>query len=565
MTSLYFEQEGLQWEKPWLRYLNPNFTEPGLGFQNMDISMKGMEVALTSCPSFPTRMIDKELFKVTHHVMMFLGQIMGQDRSFFQQNSITGMETEGEFEKYSSSHSNEPILPRKQDQAALFFLSCFRMCASDSDTITPINEGLRSTTESRRNKSCCGGVCIDRTKPIINERMVVFAFRCSLSLGLAVLLGLLFNTENGYWSGLTIALSFVTRKEAIFTEANARAQGTAIGSVYGVLGCTIFQKVAQIRFLSLLPWIIFTTFLRHSRMFTQAGGTAAVIGSLLILGRKSYGPPSEFAIYRLTEAFIGLACFVVVELILQPTSSATLVKKHLYLIQGTLKDCTKHMVVDSRQKGLMEKQRTLKSQVHDLEKFIKDAVLEPRFWFIPFPISCYQKLQKSLSKMADVLFFMSCDIEFLSQAFDRYYPDKRELQQYINKDLQLFKDALGSSVSCFEKTISIRLLKTSQIQPEQNILNDLEEGNSSCPRGHVMYSRNDEEMEMILSSFLRNSTEVHGKVRDIAGIELKGTIVGCLCSLEFCMNFLEREVRDIDSAMKELVKWEDPLGEPIRS
>lgn len=528
--------------------------------------MKGMEVALTCCPSFPTRMIDKELFKVTHHVMMFLSQIMGQDRSFLPHNSLTAMETEGEFEKeYSSGLHHEPILPTKQDQPALFFLSCFRMCTTDSDTITPINEGLIGTTGSSSNKSCCRRVCIDRTRPIINERMVVFAFKCSFSLGLAVLLGLLFNIENGYWSGLTIALSFVTRKQAIFTEANARAQGTAIGSVYGVLGCTIFQKVAQIRFLSLLPWIIFTTFLRHSRMFTQAGGTAAVIGSLLILGRKSYGPPSEFAIDRLTEAFIGLACFVVVELILQPTSSATLVKKHLYLIQGTLRDCTKHMVVDSRQKGLMEKQMNLKSQVHDLEKFIKDAVLEPRFWFIPFPISCCQKLQKSLSNMADVLFFMSCDIEFLSQAFDRYYPDKRELQQYINNNLQHFKDALSSSVSCFEKTISIRLLKTSQIQPEQNILNDLEGGNSSCPSESVMYSRNDEEMEMILSSFLQNSNEVRGKVRDIAGIELRGTIVGCLCSLEFCMSFLEREVRDIDSGIKELVKWEDPLGEPICS
>ncbi|PHT37688.1 hypothetical protein CQW23_21261 [Capsicum baccatum] len=555
LETIKFLEEGLQWEKPWLRYLNPYYTDPGQGFQNMDIAMKGMEVAITSSPSFPTRMIDKELFKVTHHVMMFLGQKLGQERSFLPHNSVTALETVGKFEESSRLHQ-EPILPTKQDQPALFFLSCFKMCMSDSDTITTMTEGLRSITGSSSNKSCCRQACIDCTMPIIHERMVVFAFKCSLSLGLAVLLGLLFNTENGYWSGLTIALSFVTRKEAIFTEANARAQGTAIGSVYGVLGCTIFQKVAQIRFLSLLPWIIFTTFLRHSRMFTQAGGTAAVIGSLLILGRKSYGPPSEFAIYRLTEAFIGLACFVVVELMLQPTSSATLVKKHLYLVQGTLKDCTERMIVDSRQKGLMEKQRDLKYQVKDLDKFIKDAVLEPRFWFSPFPISCYLKLQGSLSKIADVLFFMSCDIEFLCQAFDRYYPDKKELQQYINKDLQQFKDALSSSVSCFEKTISIRLLKTSQIQPEQNIMNDLEEGNSSCPRGEV---------EMILISFLQNSNEVRGKVRDIAGIELRGTIVGCLCSLGFCMSFLEREVRDFDSGIKELVKWEDPLGEPIRS
>ncbi|XP_009611529.1 uncharacterized protein [Nicotiana tomentosiformis] len=561
LETIKFLEEGLQWEKPWLRFLIPYFTDPGHGLQNMEVSMKGMEMALTSYPSFLTRMIDDELFKVSHNVLMFLGDKMGQDRSILPQNSVT----EGEFEKRSSRLPHEPILPTKLDQPAHFFLSCLKMCTSDSDTITPITDQRSRETMESSNNSCCKRVCINWTVPMINERMVVFAFKCSFSLGLAVLLGLLFNTENGYWSGLTIALSFVTGKQAIFTEANARAQGTAIGSVYGVLGCTIFQKAAHIRFLSLLPWIIFTTFLRHSRMFTQAGGTAAVIGSLLILGRKSYGPPSEFAIYRLTEAFIGLACFVVVELIMQPTSSATLVKKHLYLIQGTLKDCTEHMIVDSRQKALMEKQKNLKSQVQDLEKFIKDAVLEPSFWFSPFPISCYQKLQKSLSTMADVLFFMAYDIEFLSQAFDSYYPDRKELQQYINKDLQHLKNALSSAVSCFEKTISNRLLKASQIQPEQNILNDLEEGNSSCPNECIISSTNDEEMEMVLSSFLEHSREVCGKVRDIAGIELRETIVGFLCSLEFCMSFLEREVRDIDRGIKDLVRWEDPLGEPICS
>lgn len=182
-----------------------------------------------------------------------------------------------------------------------------------------------------------------------NERLL-FASKCSLSLGLAVLIGLTFNKENGYWSGLTIAISFTTGRQAIFTVANARAQGTAIGSVYGVLGSFVFKKFAQIRFVALIPWIIFTSFLRHNRMYGQAGGISAVIGALLILGRNNYGPPNEFAIERLTEAIIGLCCFILVELLFQPTRASTIVKRHLSLGLDALQECITQIIIYSKEK-----------------------------------------------------------------------------------------------------------------------------------------------------------------------------------------------------------------------
>ncbi|KAM2467908.1 hypothetical protein FF1_009641 [Malus domestica] len=123
---------------------------------------------------------------------------------------------------------------------------------------------------------------------IPSTRSIIFALKCSLALGLVVLFGLLYNKENGYWSGLTIAISFVTGRQATFTVTNARVQGTALGSIYGII------------------W--------HSKMYGQAGGISAAIATLLILGRENYGPPSEFAFARMIEASIGLLCFLLVEI-----------------------------------------------------------------------------------------------------------------------------------------------------------------------------------------------------------------------------------------------------------
>ena len=100
-------------------------------------------------------------------------------------------------------------------------------------------------------------------------------------------------------------------------------------------------------------------------MYSTAGEDAAVIGALLILGRKRYGPPGEFAIARLTEALIGLSCFIIIELVMQPTRAATIAKKIIFFCAlGTLKSCTKQIGLDSGQiNGFMKKKRQLNSEV----------------------------------------------------------------------------------------------------------------------------------------------------------------------------------------------------------
>ncbi|XP_070020567.1 uncharacterized protein [Nicotiana sylvestris] len=473
LESIKLLEESLQWEKPWLRFLSPCFTDPGHGLHDIESPMKVIEMALTSCPCFLTRRIDEELISASHRVLQLLGLKLEQARCFLPSHSMVAPETEEEFENEFSSLFPEPIFPTNLDQPALFFLSCIKMCINNFTMTKPITKGSKVSQGSDRASS---KQVYNNWIKAMNKRLV-FACKCSISLGLAVLLGLLFNRENGYWSGLTLAISFETGKIAIFTVANARAQGTALGSVYWVLGCTIFQNFAKLRFIALIHWIIFTSILRHSKMYSTAGGDAAVMGALLILGRKAYGPPSEFAIARLTEALIGLSCFVIIELVFQPTRAATLAKNHLYMCLETLQDCTKQIVLDSGQNDFIEKQRHLNS-LEDLQKFLVDAEVEPSFWFTPFPASCYQNLNKSLSNVMYLLYFMANSIESLSQTLHSCDDDRKDIQEQINKDIEILKEALSSSMICIRKTISIRLLRASQDQPEEQICYDLEEGKS---------------------------------------------------------------------------------------
>ena len=158
---------------------------------------------------------------------------------------------------------------------------------------------------------------------------LVLAIKFSLSLGLAVFIGLIYSIENAFWAGLPLALTYVSGREAIFRAVNVKAQGTALGSMFGVLGYFVFERSLPLRLFSLFPWFIFSSFLQQSRMYGPAGGTSTAIGALLILGRKNFGPPNVFAIARTVETFVGLSCFIFVYLIFMPKRASKCAKSPL--------------------------------------------------------------------------------------------------------------------------------------------------------------------------------------------------------------------------------------------
>ncbi|XP_059667806.1 uncharacterized protein LOC132313148 isoform X1 [Cornus florida] len=572
LQSIKLIQEGVMWERPNIRLLKPGSLNPGERLQEMEMPIRGMEIALTS-PSFPVCITNQELSEILLRVELQISLKLEQAKRFPLLETTTAPEMKGEsldqFLQYLKINSaTQKCLP------AFFFLFCLKLLQDDS-TITQniqpvIDSSQKPKTEESRDsqeqaKYSSKRICTNWHWIPRNETLV-FAFKCSLSLGLAVLFGLLFNKENGYWSGLTIAISFATGRQATFTVANARAQGTAMGSVYGVVGCFIFQRFSDIRFLPLLPWIIFTSFLRHSSMYGQAGGISAVIGALLILGRKGYGSPGEFAIARLTEAFIGLFCFIMVELLLQPTRAVNLAKSQLSQTLGTLRECIEEVVLCSRQKemptsifqALREKQNRLKAHITELELFTGQAELEPDFWFLPFRVACYSKLLRSLSKMADLLHFMNYSMELLLQASQRCGPAWMEIQEHMTTDLDIFRKNVASSLKCLEKIALIKSLTVFEKEfQDKKINHNLELGKAL--KANVCILSTDEEEEKILNSFLQHSTEVTDQIHsNQIEEEPKSQMVLCLSALGFCISGLMREMKDIEREIRELIRWDNP-------
>lgn len=532
-----------------------------------------MEIALSSFTSFPIAIADDELRDALQQVNM--NTILRLEQAKCSQPLVLTAvpNSKGNFLD-RPLQALKTISPDHAAPSALFFLSCMQLLQEgppSPQSPEPIsNIGNKSNANRSRNSK---KPATDSFKMIWrnwNRRLasgrLVFAFKCSLSLGLAVLFGLMYNKENAYWSGLTIAISFAKGRQAIFTLANERAQGTAMGSVFGLLGCLVFQSSMVTRFLLLLPWIIFSNFLMHSRMYGQAGGISAVIGALLILGTKNYGRPSEFAIARITEAFIGLSCFIMVETLLRPRRAATLAKVRLSQSLATLLECTKEMVLcvghtdkpDSILQAMKAKQDKLEMNIKDLDKFIQEAKLEPNFWFLPFAGECYSKLWESLSKMEDLLLFVAHNIDILLQASQRFEVYWKEIHKNMDSDLEHFNEIIASSLKYLEKITSIESLTLLEKELQKKIIaHDLEQGRSQ--NVHWLWGADDEEIEKIITSFLQHSEETINVIHTNKDKEeLKSQMVLSLGAMGFCLGSLMRETRQVEKGIQELVQSENP-------
>ena len=551
-------------EKPQIRKLNP-----GQNLQDIEILMKGVEIALDSCPSFPVSMIDEGIKQALLDMKEKIGLKLQNAKCLAPFDATSAPEA-----KDGESYVLAPKIggTTQADLPAYFFLYCLELLSRE----LPVGQNPECNSENT-NKTDTRDVTSKRDQEKANLRKTwdcstiklpnmerwTLATKCSLSMGFAVLFGLIFNKENGYWAGLIIATSFVTERQATFTVANARGQGTAIGSVYGILCCFIFQRFVDLRFLPLLPWIIFTGFLRHSRMYGQAGGISAVIGALLILGRKNYGPPNEFATARLVEACIGLICFIMAEILLQSARAATLAKTEFAGSLRALRDCIddafqlcagQKSALSSSIPALRRKHQEVRSRINNLEKFIAAAESEPNFWFLPFYGACYRKLLVSLRKMECLWLFVAIEIVTLSQVSDR-------LQVLIN---HIYLLPLGGdvrfSLKCIEELISMNSLALLErgVQKISTSHDDTELGKSSPSADEVFRTLSLDEEEVENSISQHSKEEADGIEKREGAQELKSRLILRIYSLEFCISSLIKETQEIGKQVKELITWENP-------
>ncbi|KAM1271612.1 hypothetical protein ACFX2I_032516 [Malus domestica] len=568
LRRIEHKQEALLWERPTIRsILNRSRFSVREKLQEVEIPLRGIAIAATSCPSFPVAMIKKLQADALLDLKKRIHDKLEQLEHFAPFYTIKKKERSLDEAFWSlETISHEDLL-------AFFFIDCLKILQENTEAVEECKHecsGIESSSGSQNQSNCCAKWSCRLLCIIPSKTSLRFAVKCSLSLGLAVQLGLLFNKREAYWAGLTIAISFVRGRQATFTLANARAQSTAMGSIYGILCCFIFKKVEDLRFLPLLPWLVFTSFLWHSRMYGQAGGISAAVGALLILGRKHYGPPLDFAIARITEAVIGLISFITIEILTSPARAATLAKLKLSLGLGSLQECIKDLVLFENQITLVgpklrQKQNKLKSHVNKLEKFIEEAQLEPNFWFIPFNGACYGKLLRSLSNTGNLSIIMSNIIESLSLVLQRFKPDSEELQKPmkgIEKDLEIFKKKIGNSLQCLQELASKKSLAVHD-------KHDIESGTLSArENGSRVLDSEKEETECIVDSFLQNSNELSDKIATMTGLiedhqKLRVQVTVCLGGLGFCISSLLREVKEMEREFQELIKLEDPSSHVI--
>ncbi|PON58966.1 P-hydroxybenzoic acid efflux pump subunit [Parasponia andersonii] len=560
-------QESTQWERPPLKCLKPCslMMNPGDKMQDLELPLRGLELALKNTPSFPVKILNGELkdglFSMENN--MNLGTYGGIQLN----DSFTVPESVEEDKRFLQTVPND-IPPTHQDLPSFFFLFCMKLLHMKklASKVVPDTMVQKNST----NKDGIWNHIIPNMK-VSNQRLV-YAIKCSLSLGLAVFFGLIYSKEDGFWAGLPVAISLSAGREPTFRAANLKAQGTVLGTVYGVLVWFLFKKLLPLRLVSLVPWFVFTSFLQRSRMYGQAGGISAVIGATLVLGRIDFGPPNEFAIARIAETFIGLSCSIVVDLLMQPTRASTLTKIHLSRSLDTLSECIGSLSTAAGQISkahLEENRKKLKMNINELGKFIGEAELEPNFWFTPFPSGSYCKLIKSLSKIVDLVDFSAHALGSLQQ----YYSDHHDKETVIKMDgdLELFKKVVCSSIRCFQEVSLIKSLTVLEKEFEKSkISHDVEMGKYSH-NANNLNQFDEDEIDNILSCYMQHWREVIEKIKspvvddDHEGgdydqeIMIKSQMaILSLSALGFCMSSFMRETKEIEVEIKEVVQWENP-------
>ncbi|XP_016459250.1 uncharacterized protein LOC107782829 [Nicotiana tabacum] len=546
------KQESMKWERFPFKFLRPYGENPGSRFQHIQTPLRGMEIALENSPSFPIEIPNSELKSSLH----MLGEHISKQVNSISLESSATVPVSNQENTQKFFQTLHTIQPTKKHLPSLFFLFCLNLLLNKPIAPSPPKEGSTNSKQHDEEGLSSRKTWSNYLSITINNKRFMAAFKCSLSLGLAILFGSIYSKKNGFWAGLPVAISLASAREATFKVANYKAQGTVLGTIYGILGYFVFEKYVQIRFLSLLPWFIVSSFLRQSQMYGQAGGISAIIGAVLILGRKGFGPPSEFAIARITETFIGLSCSIMVEILLQPTRASTLAKFQLSKNFEILHECMGSISFGSLG-NFVENQNKLKFHVNEMGKFVGEAEAEPNFWFVPFHSVCYRKLMGSLSKMVDCLYFGSQAILFLEQESGEI--DNFVWKETVNKldaDFRLFKDFVGSSLKCFEEVSLVKSQAVLDKEFEKKKLSvDVELGTSPTYYNTIR-SSSEEEVDEKFSSYFQHSKELVDQI--VNGEEFKGQVVLSLSALVFCMERLVKETKEIEKAIKELVQWENP-------
>ncbi|CAN6339287.1 unnamed protein product [Urochloa humidicola] len=421
--------------------------------------------------------------------------------------------------------------------------------SSTDDEPSPLQGETTAAADGQEKKTAShlpAAAAAAATKTNGKGRKLVAAAKCGFSLSLAVLLGLLFSNDHGFWSGLIVATTIAAGRDSTWALAAARAHGTALGSVYAVVGCLLISQqrllTMDLRFVALLPWMVLASLLKRSRAYRPTGGVAAALSGIIIMGRRYNEPPMAFTVSRLVETFIGIACAVMADIIFQPGARPSVKAREQITccITTTLAACSaadddasasgpsQSQLIHNNNKGLAL-----------LRGHVAEAASEPSYlWLPPFPAACYDDIQGSLGRMAQLLHLYHLArmavVDDEGMAIQR-----RRFSSLVSTSLEHCLRMLQAPAN----SMAMTMLMTSSLDHYHH--HDLEAGIccSCC-------CKEDHHHETTTTTFLAHAREVlddDDQSQEAQEAEERALLVCCLGSMGLCMGEIMREAQRLEA------------------
>lgn len=517
--------------------------------EDLELALNGMELALSKIPSYPIQNNPQNYQTLKHDLNNLERQIshsLKQANSCFPpSDSVTFPEVNVDDKTIiiNTLNSIQIIPTNRQDLPHFFFIFCMKLLLIKTQIKTPTKLQEESKKKKIENS-------IDKEKnrtwvSPMNSQRVIPALKCAVSLGISVILGLIYSKENGFWGSLAVAVSIASDREPTFKVANFKVHGTMLGSVFGILSFVLFERFLIGRLLCLLPWFLFTSFLQHSTMYGSAGGISAIVGALVVLGRTNYGSPREFAFERMIETFIGILISIVVDIIFQPKRASKLAKIQLIVSLQMLQKCINDSFCYESNTIMEDYLRSLRIQVIKLKKLIDEAEVEPNFLFLqPFHGNSYVKMFNSLSKMVGLL---ALNGEAMNNLKENVREDLwRKVVENLEGDFEKFKEIMANGFVTFYEDLSSSLKSSRGIEIKDDNYDDIEMGKPQ----RIKILMDEIEKEKLVNSFLQHLGEVV-EIKDGKSEEILS-----LSAMVFCLSSLMKEIEEIGKATRELIEWE---------
>ncbi|KAK8450280.1 hypothetical protein SEVIR_7G340557v4 [Setaria viridis] len=472
----------------------------------------------------------------------------------------------------ASFASKPPYLPlqTQQDPCWLFLFSLYQLRGAAGGLLLASDNGDANANKKiapaadhghgHQHKSRADEQEKTATK---GNKKLVAAAKCGFSLGLAVLLGLLFNNDHGFWSGLIVATTISTSRDSTWAVAAARAHGTALGSVYGAVGCLLISQqqlsgMMDLRLLALVPWMVVATFLKRSRAYGPAGGVSAALSVVIIMGRRYDETPMAFTVARLVETFVGISCTVMADILFQPGARPSAkAREHLTRCIATT------LLAASSADGPSSQSQVISKSLALLRRHAAEAGGEPSYLWLPrFPAACYERIQGSLGRMARLL-------HLYRQARVAAGVEADEDMMRIHR---CFSSIVSTSLRHCLRMLSSSPPPADHPHHHQDVIikdDDLEAGDDSSSSSSCCCCNKEEEDDQqeattpgeVVGAFLAHAAEAAAALLDLddddageaeAEGDDRGLLVCCLGSMGLCMGEIIREAQRLEAHIIDL-------------